>query len=70
MDADDPDYLQDIARYPPEPDDDDDHHEPDDPGPTHRPDGPEHQDEGHQHEPNDPGPQEDQEPAQRVQGIT
>ena len=35
MDSDDSDYLPDPSRYPPEPDEDEDHHEPDDPGPQH-----------------------------------
>ena len=33
MDSDDSDYLPDPLRYPPEPEDDEDYHEPDDPGP-------------------------------------
>ena len=33
MDSDDPDYLPDPQRYPAEPEEDEDNHEPDDPGP-------------------------------------
>ena len=62
MDGDDSDYLPDIPRYPPEPEADEAHHEPDDPGP---------QDDKDQGEPDNPGPQHDEEqPAKGVRGKT
>ena len=70
MDADDPDYLPDLSRYPPEPEDDEDQNVPNNLGPKHQPDGPKPQNDGHQHEPGDQGPKEEQEQAQRVRGKT
>ena len=66
MDSDDSDYLPDPSRYPPEPGEDGDHHEPVEP---------ELEDDEDQHEPDDPGPKHDENqrepellPAQKVGG--